>query len=208
MSTFSDIKVDIRENLNDSGVTYYSAADLIESIEDAYSDVLFHTRCLIKKVTLNFIAGCYYDFKFLGVEDFMCVVAIFNNNTNRWLLDDTTVRSLDTLRDDWELTEGQPQLWCPLSFEQNVIWPYMASPIGNFDLYYAAKAANVDDDMATPLIASDAQALLEYYCTGDMLEQAEEFTKANEYFKQYFDSLEDYTSRVRLLARRDLLLKI
>lgn len=208
MSTFSDIKVDIRENLNDSGVTYYSAADLIESIEDAYSDVLFHTRCLIKKVTLNFIAGCYYDFKFLGVEDFMCIIAIFNNNTNRWLLDDTTVRSLDTLRDDWELTEGQPQLWCPLSFEQNVIWPYMALPTGNFDLYYAAKAANVDDDTATPLIASDAQALLEYYCTGDMLEQAEEFTKANEYFKQYFDSLEDYTSRVKLLARRDLLLKI
>jgi hypothetical protein len=208
MSSFADIKTDIRENLNDSGITYYSAADMTESMEDAYSDVLFRTRCSIKKVTLSFIAGCYYDFKFLGVEDFMCVIAIFNNNTNHWLLDDVTIKDLDSIRTDWEIAEGQPQVWCPLNFELNVIWPYLSVPTGTFDLYYAAKAANIDDDTDTPLIASDAQSLLEQYCSGDLLEQAEEYTKANEYFKDYEDTLSEYFDRVKNLARRDLLIKI
>lgn len=208
MSTFAEIRTDIRENLNDSGVTYYSAADLVESMEDAYSDILFHTRCLIKKVTLDFIAGCYYDFSLLGVEDFMCVIAIFNNNTNRWLDDNVNLRQLDNIRTDWEIAEGQPQLWCPVSFGMNVIWPYIAIPTGNFDLYYAATAPSIGDFTETPSIASDAQGLIEQYSTGDLLEQAEELIKANEYFKGYNTNLESYSSRVKLLARRDLLLKI
>lgn len=208
MSTLAEIRTDIRENLNDSGVTYYSAVDLVESMEDGYSDVLFQTRCLIKKVTLDFIAGCYYDFKVLGVEDFMCVIAIFNNNTNRWLDDSVSLRQLDNIRNNWEVTEGQPQLWCSVSFEQNVIWPYLSVPTGNFDLYYAAIAPTIDDFTLTPSIASDAQTLIENYSTADLLEQGEEITKANEYFKIYYADLEEYASRVKLLARRDLLIKI
>jgi hypothetical protein len=208
MSTFSDIKSDIRENLNDSGVTYYSAADMTESLEDGYTDVLFRTRCLIKKVTLSFIASPYYDFKLLGVEDFMCVIAIFNNNTNQWLFDDVTVRDLDSIRTDWELAEGQPECWVPLNFELNVIWPYISVPTGDFDLYYAAKAANIDDYTDTPLIASYCQNLLEWYSTGDLLEQAEEYNKASAYFKSYEEDLESYFLRVKQLAKRDILLKI
>lgn len=208
MSTFATIKSAIRANLNDSGVTFFSEADLTESLEDAYSDVLFRTRCLIKKVTLDFQASCYYDFKLLGVEDFMCVIAIFNNNTNRWLTDTTTLRDLDSVRTDWEVCEGQPNIWCPVNVELNVLWPYLSDPTGDFDLYYAAKAPDIQDDTETPSIASDAQGLLEYYVTGDLLEQAEELTKANEYFKLYEDSIEEYFLRVKQLAKRDILLKV
>ncbi len=208
MSTFAEIKAAVRANLDDSGVTFYSEADLIESMEDAYAEVLFQTRCLIKSVTLDFIAGCYYDFKLLGVEDFMCVIAIFNNNTNRWLTDDVTVRDLDSYRTDWEICEAQPTLWCPLNIELNVIWPYLSTPTGNFTLYYAAKAPDITDDTVTPSIASDAQCLLEYYVTGDMLEQAEEYVKASGFFEQYNETLDEYYDRVKLLAKRDLLLKI
>lgn len=208
MSTFAEIRADIRANLNDAGANYYSPADLIESMNDAYSDVLFQTRCLIKKVTLDFIASCYYDFAFLGVEDFMCVMAIFNNNTNRWLDDSQTTRQLARNRNNWELVTGQPELWCPVSFVQNVIYPYMADPVGNFDLYYAATGSQVDDFTTTPSIASDAQTLIELYSTGDLLEQGEEAKKADGYFEDYYPNLEEYSDRVKLLARRDLLLKI
>lgn len=207
MSTFSQIKANIRANLNDAGVTFYSAADLTESVEDGYSDVLFHSRCLIKSVTLNFQASPYYDFKLLGVEDFMCVIAIYNNNTNQWLFDDTTVRDLDKIRYDWELWAGQPRMWAPVNFQLNVIVPYLTTPTGNFDLYYAAKAQDVTDDTATPSIATDKQNLIENYCTGDLLEQAEEYQKANEYFKTYNEDLTEYTERVRSQAKRDLLIK-
>lgn len=208
MSTFTQIKSAVRANLNDGGVSFYSAADLTEAMEDAYSDIFFQTRCLIKKVTLNFIDRNYYDFKLLGVEDFMCVIAIYNNNTNRWLFDNVTLRDFDSFRYDWELWQSQPQFWAPVNFDLNVIVPYLTSPTGTFDLYYAAKAPDVDDDSVTPLIATDMQKLLEWYATGDMLESSEEFKKAGAYLSQYNEQLEEYSSRVKNLARRDLLITI
>lgn len=208
MSTFSQIKSVVRSNLNDAGVSFYSAADLIDSLQDGYDDVFFNTRCLIKKVTLNFHASPYYDFKLLGVSDFMCVIGIFNNNTNRWLMDDVTVRDLDKFRLNWELWEGEAEQWCPVNFDLNVLIPAHSIPTGNFDLYYAAVAPFIDDDSATPLIATDCQNLLENYVTGDLLEQAEEYIKATKYFELYFQGLENYSSRVKNLARRDLLMRI
>lgn len=208
MSTFTQIKSAVRANLNDGGVAFYSAADLLESIEDAYSDVFFQTRCLIKKVTLPFIDRTAYDFKLLGVEDFMCVIAIFNNNTNRWLLDNLTIRDFDGIRYDWELWQAQPQFWAPLNFDINLIVPYLSTPTGTFDLYYAAKAPDVTDDTQTPLIATDMHKLLEWYGSGDMLESAEEFVKAGEYFEQYNQQVEEYSERVKNQAKRDLLIII
>jgi len=208
VSTFTQIKAAVRANLDDSGVSFYSADDLLESIEDAYSDIFFQTRCLIKKVTLNFINRTAYDFKLLGVEDFMCVIAIFNNNTNRWLTDNLTVRDLDGIRCDWELWSAQPQFWAPLNFDMNLIVPYLSSPTGTFDLYYAAKAPDVTDDTVTPLIATDMQKLLEWYATSDMLESAEEFTKAGAYFQMYGENVEEYSERVKNQAKRDLLITI
>lgn len=207
MSTFSQIQTAIRANLNDKAVTFYNAADLIESLEDGYADIFFQTRCLIKKVTLPFINRTAYDFKLMGVNDFMCVIAIYNNVTNRWLNDNVTIRDLDAIRCDWELWTGQPQFWAPLNFELNVIVPYLPSPVGTFDLYYAATAPSfVSAD--TPLIATDMQKLLEWYSTGDLLESAEEFIKANEFFSQYVPQLDEYADRVKNLAKRDLLLVI
>src|SRR6266699_1484226 len=103
MSQFNAIKLRVRKELNDRGVTFYSNDDIDKSFEDAYSDIVCLTKCIVKKTSVNFTTNCYYDFKVLGVTDFMAVTAIFNNNTNRWLLDDKTLRDYDLIRDNWEL---------------------------------------------------------------------------------------------------------
>jgi hypothetical protein len=206
--TYQEIKDHIRSNLNDAGVLNYSETDLIESVEDAEAEISFLARHIIKTTTLPFQATPYYDFRLLGVEDFLCVTAIFNENTNRWLRDDLTLRDFDRIRDDWELWTGTPQHWAPVNFELNAIVPYMPSPSGNLVLYYAAKASELVDSTLTPLIATDCQRLLELYSTGDLLEQFEEYTKANEYFNEYYPLLADYSARVKNQARRDLLVLI
>jgi hypothetical protein len=206
--TFQELQDIVRSNLNDEGVTFWSETDLIESMEDAYADVAFLSKCIVRKVSIPFEATPYYDFALLGVQDFLCVTAIFNENTNRWIHDDLSYRDFDKVRDDWELWTGTPQYWAPVNFELNCIVPYMPEPVGNMTLYYASKAPNNFDPTDTPLLATDVQKLLEYYCTGDMLEQAEEYVKANMYFEQYFNLLIEYSDRVKNLARRDLLLLI
>lgn len=204
--TFGEIKDNVRGNLNDAGVTFYSADDMSESLQDGYDDVAFQTHCILKKVSKNFSTSPYVDMTEL-IEDFMMVMAIFNNNTNRWLFDNFTVRDFDKIRNDWEIWSGTPIFWAFHNFEIVVILPYYSTiPSAQMDIYYAAQAPTIQADTESPLIATDFQDLLEHYVTADLLEQAEEYTKANEYWQLYVDRLPDYRSRVKRLAKRDLLL--
>ena len=204
--TFANIKDDIRGNLDDAGVTFYSNDDLTESLQDAYDDVVFQTQCIIKKQSLNFPVGPYLDLSEY-IEDFMGVCAIFNQNTNRFLRDDLTLRDFDNLRIDWELWNGTPDFWAPATFNIIAISPAYLSKMSGLDIYYFAKAPFVIDT-ATPLISVDFLDLLEDYSTADLLEQAEEFTKASRHWKTYIERIPDYRERTKKLAKRDILLKI
>lgn len=205
MSTFTQIKTNIRSNLNDAGVTFFTAQDLIDSTQDAYDSCVALSWCLVKTVTLNWQNDLsYYDFVSLGVSDYLATVAIFDNVSNRWLCDDENTKTLDLLRNDWELWHGQPQGWLPINFQYIAIYPKQAIATGTFVLYYVAlPPIIVDGDV--PLIANDKQVLIELDATADLLEQAEEFTKASTYWQEYFMNFEEYIERTRNLAKADLL---
>src|ERR1017187_6984816 len=227
------IKLTVRQNLDDNGVSFYSDDDLNESLQDAYDDIVCMSQCVTKTVTLKWIGSLsYYDFKNdLGLVDYLAPVAIFNYATNRWLRDDLTLRDLDRLRRDWELWIGTPQFWCssdpahiaiapkyqdsgvtpgafaPLAFS-NAFFIGTVSTLSNFKLVYWATAPVLSGDSDNFLTASDVQNLFEFYCTADMLEGAEEFDKASEYWEKYYSSLVEYSSRVKKINRSDLLLRV
>ncbi len=200
---FSDIKLNVRANLDDAGVTFYSLDDIIDSIQDGYDDISFQAKNIIKKTQVSFKTSPYYDFSLIG--DFIQTIAIFNNNTNRFLKDNLSLRDFDKFRSDWEIWSATPEFWCTADLKMNVIVPYYSTvPAQQFDLYYAAQAPTLSD-ADTPLIANDYQKLLEFYATADMLEQAEEYAKALPYWELYIEQLDEYKEDVQLFARRDLL---
>src|ERR1017187_3163833 len=227
------IKLTVRQNLDDNGVSFYSDDDLNESLQDAYDDIVCMSQCITKSVTLQWMGKLsYYDFRVdLGLTDYLAPVAIFNYATNRWLRDDLTLRDLDRLRRDWELWIGTPQFWCSSDPDHIAIAPKYEDPgafggafdppafvkaflvgvqstLSNFKLVYWAQAPVLTDDSGTFLTASDVQNLFEFYCTADMLEGAEEFDKASEYWEKYYSSLVEYSSRVKKINRSDLLLRV
>lgn len=230
--TRGQLKVLIRQNLDDLGVSYYSETDLDESLQDAYDDIVAASQCVCKSVILNWIGGLsYYNFSAdCGVTDYMAPVAIFNYATNRWLRDDLTIRDFDRLRRDWENWIGTPQFWCPsdplhiaiapkynitvvsgsfdpLSFSSAFDIGAAATP-GTFKLLYWATAPTLANDSSTFLMASDVQNMLEFYGTADMLEAAEEYTKAQAYWEKYYNSLMQYSDRVKRNNKADLLLRV
>ena len=210
MSTFTEIKTNIRTNLADAGITSYAAADLDYSVQDAYDDIAFRTGCIIKKSTSTaWTANLnYYDFR-STFTDFMSCLAIFNDSNNRWLEDNVTLRQMRMIRSNWEMWLGQPNWWIPISPKYVAICPKLDS-VGSTDkytLFYAASAPTVVDG-DTPLIVTDMQDLLEFYSTADLLEQFEEFTKASEMWKIYFSRSDEYKERVKNIAKADLLVLI
>ena len=227
------LKTTVRQNLDDAGVTFYSDDDLNESLQDAYDDIAILSQCICKNKTLQWIGDLsYLNFKEdYGVLDYLATVAIFNYSTNMWLRDDLTIRDLDRIRRDWELWVGTPQFWCtsdplhiaiapkyppagaspgafnPLAFS-DAFFIGTVSSLGNFKLVYWAQAPVLTGDSSIFLMASDVQNLLEFYTTADMLESAEEFGKASEYWEKYYNSLVEYSARVKRNNKADLLLRV
>lgn len=231
--TRGQIKADIQDNLSDLSLNFYSDDDLNQSIQDAYDDVGILTQCIQSKVTLNWLSNLsYYNFQSLGVTDYLGTIAIFNNVTNLWLRDDLNLKDFDRIRRDWEIWIGTPQFWAPSdpnniaiaakylaggnnngafdpqSFSNAFYIDSTYGTLGSFILYYFTLAPVLVSDTDTFLIASDMQTLITNYCTADLLEQAQEYSKAGTYWTKYFSDIEDYADRVKRNNKSDLLLRI
>lgn len=233
--TRAQIKADVQSNLTDLNLNYFSEADLNDSIQDAYDDIVILTQCIQKKITLDWISNLsYYNFNNLGVIDYMGTIAVFNNVTNLWLRDDLSLKDFDRIRRDWELWIGTPIFWAPSDPKHIAISAKYLLPastggaffggafyggafftgssttvtLGTFILYYWAQAPVLASDSDTFLIASDMDQLLTQYVTADLLEQAQEYTKADGYWKSYFNNIDSYADRVKRNVKADLLLRI
>ncbi len=228
------IKTNVRSNLDEASAAFYTEVDLNDSLQDGYDDIVILSQCIVKSVTLNW----HNDLSYLnfrddyGITDYLGTIAIYNNPTRFWLRDDLSLRSFDKIRLDWEKWTGTPQFWAPSDPLHIAIAPkynnvttvdgaFDAGGFSNgffvntsmsasltFRLLYWAIAPTLTTDGSTFLISTDAQDMLEFYVTADMLEQQNEFTKASEYWTKYYNSLIAYSSRVKRINKSDLLLRV
>jgi hypothetical protein len=205
---FTDIKTSIRKNLDDLNISFFSGPDIDDSVTDAYNDIVIRSKCILKKAAgLSWIGALsYIDFVAdYGITDYLATTAIFNVNLNRFLEDNLAITHFDIIRNDWEICVGEPTNWAPSSAKRIAIFPRQSVSQGTFDLYYWATPPTIAD-ADTPLIASDKQQMFDQYSVADLLEQAEEYTKAMVFWKEYFKNLEEYKDRVQRLAKSDLML--
>src|SRR5262245_3172395 len=104
----------IRENLHDEGITYYDIADLDDSLQDAYDEIVVFSQCLEKFVDLTpeFIslmpegAGPWLNFRD-AIPDFYRVTFIINRTT-RQFLNPVLDRENDEYQWDWRLNRHNP----------------------------------------------------------------------------------------------------
>ena len=208
--TFLEIKTNIKANLGNSA--FYSVTDITDSVQDAYDEIVTLSQCIVKKIVISFQNNLnYYNFQdqtnfpAIYVADFIAATALFNNNTKQWLLDNKTLRDFDLDREDWENWIAQPLYWAPTNdYKRIAIVPKFNIAVGNFDLYYWAAPPTVVDS-ETPLLPPDYQNLIELYSTADLLEQAEEFSKAAVYWEEFYgikDGNQFFDRGIYALARR------
>lgn len=209
MSTRGQLAAVVRANLADNGVTFFSDKEINDSLQDCYNEIASKSYNIVKSVTLNWQSDLvYYDPVALGVADYLGVIAIFNIATNQWLRDDITLRDFDRLRRNWELWNGMPQLWASHSRQYFAVAPHLLVGSGQFKLIYWAQAPTFFTDNDVPLVAADIQTMFWNYCTADLLESADEFKKAEVFWKNYFEDREEYKIRCKRLCSAELLLRL
>lgn len=190
----------VKNNLNDNGV-FYSAEDINDSLQDGYAEVTAYTGCIFKATTINLVANLsYYDMGSL-TPDFLAVTAVFNPITKQWLAP-TNLSKLEGLRNDWEVATGNPFLFWPVNFRFMAIFPRVTVSSGTLYVFYRAHADTLLGT-STPQIPEEHQAVLENYVTGDLLEQAEEFTKASVELESYFKTIKDLRDSTRKFRTPD-----
>ena len=232
--TRGQVKAEVQNNLIELNFNFYSDEDLNNSVQDAYDDITILTQCIQKKITLPWISNLsYYNFT-NQLPDYLGTIAIFNNVTNQWLRDDLSLKDFDRIRRDWENWIGTPLFWAPSDpdriaiaakyFGANILYGAfdfasfnnqaffinnsVQFSLGTFNLFYWALAPMLISDSDTFLIASDKTTALTRYCTADLLEQAQEFNKAQTFWQPYQEDIESYADRVKRNCKSDLLLRV
>ena len=199
--TRDQIAARLQANLQDLGV-FYETADLNDSIQDGYSEIVSLTGCIFKAARVAQVSNLtYYDMA-AYIPDFWAVTAIWNTNTKRWLTP-TNIKLLDDLRNDWELANGNPFLFWPVNFRFVAFYPKLATASGYFYIFYRAQADTLSAS-TIPNIPEDLQGILEDYSTCDLLEQAEEFTKAKLQFTEYVKGIRALKQATRSFRLPDL----
>jgi hypothetical protein len=211
--TFGQITTNIRTNLNDAGVTFFSEDDINDSLQDSYDDICAVSQCNLQIADQQQWPVVVYinPVSDLGLSNYLGTVAIFNYATNRWLFDDLNIRDFDRIRRDWELWQGTPLFWAPSDPLHIAIAPtYQAvNSINLFKFVYYAQAPTITDfTNQVSIVATDVQDLHEFYVTADLMEQAQEYNKASGWWSKYDEKLTEYSERVKKSNRADLLLRI
>jgi hypothetical protein len=200
----------VRENLDQSQLSFYQDDEINDSLNDAYNEIVCKTRCVVQKVTLPWRGRVMY-LNFLddyNIADYLGVIGIFSNHNSLWLRDDVSIRDFNRIRRDWEVWIGAPQFWAPHSQKRIAIAPHFYTDTSDFDLWYYGTAPLFTDDYTPTIVANDMMRLYEYYSTADLLESAEEITKAGAEWEKFYKLLDQYKTRCHNLAESQLLLRI
>lgn len=190
----------VQRNLDDLGASFFDPnVDIVPSVQDGYNLTAAFCETIETRQNVSFQAGLViYNFPTL-ITNFLRVYGIYNNNTNRWL-EPTTLMRLYQLRDDWELCNGEPYLFWPISYQHVAIFPVPATATGNMTVMFKAKAATLTSN-ATPVLPESNVDALEAFSTSDMLTQCEEFVKALKWAQLYEEHIVDICRIVRERSR-------
>lgn len=192
----------VRDNLNDAGVTYYSAADLNESIQDIYDEMAVYCQFIEKGINIDFENDTtYYDLAD-EISDYYRVIKIWNPAVKGYL---TGVSDRDelNLRQDWELGNYQSREFLILGPRYLGLSGRTSNASGHMQIWYKATAPTLTSDNSILLVNEGYLIVLENGVTADLLEQNQEYSKANTYLANYETGLEDYRAKIKLLAKAD-----
>lgn len=200
----AQIKQLVASNLGDPTFTQFTDSAIGDSIQDAYNIIAAKTLCIQKSINFPQIPNqVYYRFGDY-FPDVLAISAIFNYNTNRWLLP-VDRRQFDQLRWDWELMTGEPQWFNPENWRFTSIVPHNAGAVSRgFCIFYRARAEKLEDQ-SVPNLPPQALQSLEYYATKDQFESIREYSKAKSFKQQFLTSIPQIEKLARQLGFADKL---
>jgi len=172
----------VQRNLDDLGSNFYDPTnDILPSLQDGYNLVAALTESIETYVSVPFQSGLvYYDFS-KYIPNYLRIFGIYNNNINRWMYP-TSMLELYRIRDNWELGAGDPYWFLPIDYHTVALFPVQAVGVGSMTVMFKATADTlVNSTTNFPQLPQEHGNVLEFYSTDDLLDEAQEWSKALDY---------------------------
>lgn len=190
-----ELKSRILDNVKDPNQIYWTDDKINLSIQDGYDEIVLETECIEGMYTLNSTPGLiYYDLYDL-IPNFWKLTRIYNNQTNRWLtIYDQQV--LNRVYFSWEQSTNTPWYGYIVDYRYFGFFPH-ANSSQTFDIYYKLCKDVLLSDSQQIQIQPAHIKVLETWCTADLLESVQEFSKAQVFWQDYNMELERFKAHVR-----------
>lgn len=192
--TRETIRTQVSEALEDSHNVHFTESDVNTQIQNAYNLVVLLSGCKITSTDVSFVSDRVYYTMSDDVSDFYRALAIFNNNTNKWLTP-RSLKQIEVLDAKWEIINAEPTTFIPIGVDTIAFYPHAETATGDFKLYYSAIADTLADD-SIPDFYSDLHPVLQHLAVSEHLASIFEFVKAKEQLDLALSMLEDLIERI------------
>lgn len=158
----SELRARVQDALNDTMGVSWTAAQVDRSILEAAEVLVEETRAIKRSVIVPLQPGCSYYYTQAITEDMLFPYRIWSQRDERRLTA-LSLKELDAYHLEWDTVTGDPEVWCPLSWDVFVIWPRTAEGGGWLRVDYVAwPQDNLGDDDMWDIPEQSQDALVHY----------------------------------------------
>ena len=184
--TEAEVTRRVRANLDDAAITFYTQTDISDSLRDAYYYSSIFANTIEKTATITLIPYTpYYNLSVL-IPDHFAITGVYDISRSRFL-SYLGRRELSQMRSDYECWKGPPEFFNIHSQTYLFIGPQPFNGSPKLKLFY--RAFDDSTPAANYRLPVEGEDCLEYYATADLLEQAQEWTKAQYFWDKFHSQL-------------------
>jgi hypothetical protein len=183
--SLSQIRDRVRTRFEHDSTTRWSDADINAAINAGLEELAEATGYYERSVSLGLKEDrTYYDLRALIPDSALNVVAVWHENTNRWL-NATTHREMTYA--EWEKVVGDPIAWFPRGMWWLGLWPHPSSDVDQWvRVYYCGLPPELTDDTQEPVdLPDDFHTALEDYALYELQHREGETKKALDWWQSY-----------------------
>lgn len=158
----SELRQRVQDALNDQTGVFWTAGQVNRAILEAAEVLAEETRALRRSVLAPLQPGSNYYYLQAIAPDMLFPYRVWSQRDERRLTA-LSLMELDQYHEEWDVVTGDPEVWCPLSWDCFVLWPRVAEAGGWLRVDYIAwPQDDLDENDMWDFPEQSQDALLHY----------------------------------------------
>ena len=166
--TKGELRTRVKDALNDTTGVFWTDAQVDRSILEGAEVLAEESRAIRRSAIVPLQPGCSHYYIQSIAEDLLFPYRVWSQRDERRLTA-LSLKELDAYHLEWDTVTGDPEVWCPLSWDAFVIWPRTGEDGGWLRVDYVAWPEELMDDDDSWDMPEQSQDSLIHYALYDSL---------------------------------------